>query len=378
VKLGAADSQAKFDLAVIGGGPAGAATALQAARSGLRVTVVHAAEPQGDRIGETIAPSARPVLEQLGLMSAFSADRHQPCYANRSVWGSDALEEHHFMRSPYGHGWRLDRKRFDRFLLRSAGEAGAFVHSPAQVTHFESAEEGWILHLAGPRDEETAIRSRWVADATGRASWFARRLGVRRKTDDNLVGSAGFLGPASGGFEDATTLVEAACDGWWYSALLPDRRMVVVYFTDGDLIADNSRLADFWRRLLRQTRYTRVRVEQHGGTLPAVVSTAVASSSCLEQVTGPNWLAVGDAALSYDPLSSSGIVTAMAAGIEVADAIRNAIAGDGFAVERYAARMSNVYERYRNMLAAYYREERRWAGRPFWARRSGNPIVSAA
>jgi len=372
-------SAAQFDVAVIGGGPAGAVTGLQAARSGLRVAVVDRREPDGDRIGETIAPSARAVLERLGLMAGFLAEGHLPSYANRSVWGRDGLDEHHFISELYGHGWHLDRKRFDRFLLAAAGDAGALLQLRTSVKTFEPRAAGWRLRLAGENGRETEMSARWVVDATGRPAWFARRLGVARQVDDKLVGLAGFLGPSAQPFEDTTTLVEALADGWWYSALLPDGRLVAVYFTDADLVEGNggTRLT-FWRKRLSDARRTTARIERHQGALPSTVRVVSAGSACLETIAGSNWLAVGDAAVSYDPLSSCGIVTAMAGGMEGAAAIRQRLSGDHGAAGRYAAHMRRSYGRYRSLLAAYYREETRWADRPFWKRRSMDRAVTAA
>jgi 2-polyprenyl-6-methoxyphenol hydroxylase-like FAD-dependent oxidoreductase len=196
--------------------------------------------------------------------------------------------------------------------------------------------------------------------------------------DDKLIGLVGFLGPAAQPFEDTTTLVEAAPDGWSYSALLPDRRLVAVYFTDADLVEGNGGASSaFWRKQLSGARETTARIEHHEGALPSKIRVVSAGSSCLETMAGSTWLAVGDAALSYDPLSACGIVTAMAGGMEGAAAIQQQMQGDDGATERYAAHMQQCYERYRSMLAAYYREETRWADRPFWKRRSTDRAVTA-
>jgi len=63
-----------FDVIVVGGGPAGAATAL-ALKGGdpsLRVAVV-AGHPGGPGNGETLTSNALPLLEQLGVSAAFLA-----------------------------------------------------------------------------------------------------------------------------------------------------------------------------------------------------------------------------------------------------------------------------------------------------------------
>ena len=373
------ERKTQFDVAVIGGGPAGAVTAREIARYGLTVAVTDRPKPPGEKVGETIPPSSRLLLERMGLLESFLEEQHLPCYANRSVWGSDQVEERNFITDPHGHGWHLDRDRFDRFLLDAAASAGVRLYSRTSVTHFERQSNGWLQTLQPLNAAEISIHARWVVDASGRASWFARRLGVTRRLDDRLVAFAGFTGPSLNDFEDTTTLVEAARDGWWYSALLRDKRLVVVYFTDSDLIErGDPRSAHNWRLRMRDAYETDARVTRHGGAVPQKIRVLSAGSACLESIAGDNWLAVGDAAVSYDPLSSCGIATAMASGIEAADAIRGSLGGADGAIEHYAARLHSAYARYAALHSAYYRDAKRWVDRPFWKRRSAQLTASAA
>ena len=84
---------------------------------------------------------------------------------------------------------------------------------------------------------------------------------------------------------------------------------------------------------------------------------------------GPGWLAVGDAALACDPLSSQGLLNALYSGRMAAAAIRRALIGDSGALDDYTRAMVGVAAAYRANLAAWYAMEARWPDRPFWARR---------
>ena len=367
-----------YDILVIGAGPAGCVTALEAAHSGRHVALVARAETDDEKIGETVPPSIRPLLDRLGLWQDFLKEGFLPSYANRSAWGSDQVVEHNFMNDPYGHGWHLDRRRFDRMLLTAAQRAGADVLPETSVAGCSDQGSTWLLRLRGPGGD-ASISARWAVDATGRASWFARQVGATRQADDKLIASAGFFGRPASRFEDTTTLVEATPDGWWYSAPLPDGRLVAAYFTDPDL-ADAEVLTspEPWRRLMAAAPATDKRVTSHGGSLPGTLRVLSAGSSRLQAFTGKNWLAAGDAALCYDPLSSGGIAAAMGGGIDAAEAIGKAIEGESDAMDQYAARLDRAYDRYLRLLAAYYRDEKRWADRPFWKRRSSRPIFGEA
>ena len=63
--------------------------------------------------GESLVPAARNILLELGMWERFLGSGHVPCYGNVAAWGSSELVAMDFIRSPYGHGWHLDRTRFD-------------------------------------------------------------------------------------------------------------------------------------------------------------------------------------------------------------------------------------------------------------------------
>jgi flavin-dependent dehydrogenase len=82
------------DVAVIGGGPAGAVVALTLAKLGLRNTLLETRAAPIWKIGETLAPESRPILRALGVWNQFEKDGHLPSVGNCSVWGSDQKTLH--------------------------------------------------------------------------------------------------------------------------------------------------------------------------------------------------------------------------------------------------------------------------------------------
>src|SRR5205085_10968020 len=104
------------DLAVIGGGPAGTAAAITASLAGLRSVIVERCAGTPFRIGEALPPDARRLLDNLGTLPRFEADGHLPSHGTESTWGAENLAGNDFIRNPYGHGWHLDRVRFDASL----------------------------------------------------------------------------------------------------------------------------------------------------------------------------------------------------------------------------------------------------------------------
>src|SRR5262249_39649411 len=122
------------EVVVVGGGPAGTAAAIALTRIGRPVLMVERSRYDRERIGETLPPSARIPLARLDVWDRFMRQAHTPSPATISAWGRDDIDENHFIGNPYGHGWHLDRRRFDGMLASIARTCGARVALESRVT----------------------------------------------------------------------------------------------------------------------------------------------------------------------------------------------------------------------------------------------------
>jgi hypothetical protein len=270
------------------------------------------------RPGESLPPGVAHLVDEIFGAGSFRRGDHLPAYANRSSWGSGEVETADFVFNPFGHGWHLARPAFDAALLTAVRGMGVRVIQ----------ERPTRAPAAG-----------FVVDATGRSARIARSLGARRRRADRLVAA---FRTESGDAGSATT-VTAVEDGWSYRAPLPGGGSVVAFLTDADLLP----------------------------RLPGQVTDA--STSWLDRICGPGWLAAGDAAVAFDPLSSQGIVTALVMGREA-----GLVAAGLVGVEEYDARYRSLRDEHLALRAAYYGLERRWPAAEFWRRRpypKGNSTV---
>lgn len=353
-----------FDVAILGGGPGGAATAisLRAHAPELSVVLIEASSYDAPRIGETLPPPARSILEKLNVWQQFRALGARESFGTTVVWGRAAPVDNEFIFMPAQTGWQLDRTSFDAMLGDEAKLRGATVMLDTSVREAQRSDDGWRLNLS----DGCELAARFVVDATGGSASFARRAGARFVELDRLVGISRFFECSRG---DSRLTVETFADGWWYTAGLPNGKRIVCCVTDADL-AQRLRLsaADVWQRQLASGR-TIARIV-NGCEPCGEVSVRSTNSRLLDPVVDESWLAVGDAASRFDPLSSLGILKALRSGIFASYAIGDwLVRQDDSGLKRYQRFVTEEFRSYTRARAKYYREEQRWPESEFWRRR---------
>lgn len=362
---------AEAPVLVAGGGPAGAAAALVLARHGLPVRLLVPETPTAPP-GESLPPAARPLLRDLGVLAQLQAGGHLQAVGTRSAWGSPqaAMQDHLF--DPNGHGWLLDRQRFDADLRGAAAAAGVVLEPGAQLRQARRDGSEWTVQLVGAGTASQELRAAWLVDATGRRARLARAVGARRQREDGLVAfHARYRCLQPGADPDACTTVEAVADGWWYSVRVPGGVRVVAFLSDGDHPQRQAlRRRNGFQQAVERTRLIRDCLQQH--VLEAEPRLIDAAGAALQPPAGDGWTAVGDAALAFDPLSSQGLLTALYTGLRGAEQLIAALDGRGDAArERYNQRLQAIRQAYRLHRQEAYARERRWPQSPFWARRQG-------
>lgn len=352
-------------MVIVGAGLAGSTAALNLAPF-WRVLLLDRWPTPPSRIGESLPGAARRLLRDMGLWQGFLDDRHAPCYRHRGAWGAATPHERDALADPDGHGWLLDRPRFERRLRATAIARGARAWSPARpLTLSRRAPGDWRLTVV-MSGEISEIAARFVIDASGRGSRLTTTLSHRR-VQDRLV-CAWLRAPAP--LPPGLVQIEAEAEGWWYAAAAPGDGAVLAFHTDADRAASLG-LARDPSALLRRARRLPMLGEAvaHGAWDQARAGYCAAHGARREPPAGSDWLAVGDAAIAFDPLSAQGLFNALYTGLTGAEAADRLLNGQHAAQAEYGADLANVADTYQRHLAAWYDVERRWPTSPFWRRR---------
>ena len=174
------------EVIVVGGGPAGAATAWALARDGIDVLVLDRARFPRDKVcAEYLSPEASRILHDMGVLDEI--ERTNPAHlagmrvrAPNGLIADGAFASEHGFRGFRDRGLAIRRTILDEIVLRGARAAGARVEEEVHVidVHRNGAPrvEGVIARDSTGRERK--LRARYVVGADGLRSVIARRLGL--------------------------------------------------------------------------------------------------------------------------------------------------------------------------------------------------------
>lgn len=352
-------------IVILGAGIGGCIAALALAPFYSVVLVDQQTEPQA-RVGECLAPAAGRILHKLGLLDLLT-EGHLNSHGLLSYWGTEIPTLVDQLTNPDGHGWHLNRQLFEQQLRDRVQRRGIRCLWPASFSTSEHKPNGWLLDIQH-KNKPMQLHSQLVIDATGRHSRFARALGVRRQ---NLDQQLSVWLTALVKVRKHISVLSSVPEGWWYSAPLPELPQIDAALVDAEQSEGQARLfalqmqaGQFDKNLsLSSAAFLQAAAKAPGlntlvqqiipgtETLHGVVA---ANSSKLEQGCGEGWFAIGDAAMSFDPLSSQGIFNAMATAMQLADLLIEHGLQHKNIPALYQAQLDSIWQHYLVHKDSYY------------------------
>ena len=342
------------DVLVVGGGPAGAATAYWLAEAGRDVVVVERKTfPRDKTCGDGLTPRAVKQLADMGLEDTIARDHHR-FDGLRAVAHGITLElawpEHPIYPS---HGYVVRRRDLDQLV--HAVKSGASLQTGTEALA-PVLERGLVVGAHVKRKDTGAteeLRARYVVVADGSNSRFGRALGTTRNKsfpqgmairgyyesplhDDPWIESCLDLRDRNGNSLPGYGWIFPVGDGTINVGM-----GLLSTFRDWKSV-NTSHLMDEWAATAPErwgiTPEGR-QGEPTGGRLPMGAS--------IGPRVGPTWLAVGDAAGSVNPFNGEGIDYAYETGRLAADVLDEALTtGSGLALQRYEQTLDAEFELY--------------------------------
>jgi flavin-dependent dehydrogenase len=273
-----------------------------------------------------LPPPAESILERLSLEALLAPER-RICRGVLRRWNGPQLEREEYPQP----GWVIDRLIFDRWL-RARARASGVRWVPDRLRMFERIETRWLL--CGDHFQDTAD---FIIDASGRRALVTRRLDARLLSGDKTLA----VGVTYGRQTTTSTYlrVERIADGWWYF-IDAAQSTTAVFVTSQAFSAAKSgsmllnALGDSaWAQEARQSFPS--------WSIPKPVD----ATPRLRTAAGSGWLAVGDAAASFDPLSSQGLSNALSSAWFASRALLDHLNGEADSLSVYDSAMELTWKR---------------------------------
>jgi flavin-dependent dehydrogenase len=355
-----------YDVAIIGGGPAGSIAAASLALAGRKVVVFEREKFPRFHIGESLLPFSMETFERLGLMPKLDAAGFIRKYGAEITSGCGTGEIRFYFKDGYRSkrqtAFQVERSKFDTILLEHARECGAHVRERVGVESIDlTAALPLLLVKEGAKSVER-IEAQYLLDCSGRHSMVGTRLGLKREYSglQKFAVYAHYEGAEQpDGIDGTLTRMVRARDHWFWIIPLSREKISV------GLVLDTNRYRSFGRTpadvldaFLNEQPIMRERLA--GAKRVSKVYASGDYSYRNIALHGDRWLMAGDAAGFIDPIFSSGVFLAILSGERAAEALNKALAAPQAAQKQFAAyerHLAKVMRLYLKFVYSWYRQE---------------------
>lgn len=315
----------RYDVVVVGAGPAGSVTAKTAAERGLDVLLIErnqeigvpvkCAEGVSKEIEKFVAPDRRWICAEVKGANIYGPD------GTKVVLSAETMDE---------TGYVLERRIFDKFLASEAARAGAKIRVRTEaydIIEEDGYAKGVYVRCMG---EDTRVFAPVVVGADGVESRVGRWAGINtRLQPSNISVCAEFLMcdiELNGDYSEFFLGSEVAPKGYaWVFPKGGDCANVGLGI-GGDVSDEKHRALDYLKAFVRNKFPDGKTVAEMYGVVPL-------SGPSYESVA-EGLILVGDAARQVNPLTGGGILYAMHAGEIAGDVIAKAVQEKDFSKKR--------------------------------------------
>lgn len=350
-----------FDVAIIGGGPAGSTAAALLTLAGKKVVVLEKDRFPRFHIGESLLPSSMSALARSGVLEKIEAAGFVRKYGAEIAAGSGDKEVRFYFKDSFrcqgDHAFQVPRAEFDKLLLDHAQELGAEVYEETVVTGVEFPPGG--VRILTPKG---AFDAAFLLDCSGRNTFLGTHLDLKEPYDglNKFAIYAHYENvPRPEGIDGTLTRMVRTKDSWfWLIPLSPTKMSIGVVMDTFAFRASRSTPEEVLMKSLDALPLMKERLANSRRCSPVYATGDY--SYWNSALYGERWIMVGDAAGFIDPVFSSGIFLALLGAEQATDAVLAALAdpaAEGEAFALYERKMRKVMEIYLGFVRSWYRNE---------------------
>ncbi len=331
----------KYEVVVIGGGPAGSVASSLLSKAGIDVLLLEKEKFPRYKVGESLIPHFWKYTDQIGATEAIEKEGFVKKAGGFVLW-DDVMRTVSFKNFGFTRpALHVERDRFDEILLDTSKGHGTEVIERAQVKSVKHLEEGCIVDWEDEHREKHSISCRYVVDASGQAAVVSRQYDLIQYDDEfrfqafwgyldksEYLNAKGEITDFKHRHEDPPmTLVSSTGDWGWAWQIVQKEKVSVGLIVPRNKLpeykAGGATLNERFNTAIHNIPFTKNLLRD--STLVGNVRTIKDYAYTPSKMVHVHTFLAGDAAAFFDPINSEGITIAMYAGSLVAWAIENAL-----------------------------------------------------
>lgn len=358
----------KYDIVIIGAGIAGCISAMYLYQN-LKIVVINKDLKTNEKIYETLVASSKRFFSELKIEDVLN--NFSEISGTQSYWGSETAYFTDALKNPEGASILVEKNEFTQRLRQKLVEK-KIEKITDTILQISKENDGWEIKL-----KNKTIKTDFIIDASGRTNLIKKQLQISKENMDKLVGLHAIL-PEKLNLD--YSIIYPDNSGWFYFLPISEYKTYVSYFTDSDLWNKKDLISSklIFQKLQQINNQNKISFTSDFKNIEFLKIKA-SHTSVLDKVVGTNWVAVGDAALTFDPLSSSGMYNALIMSKFISEALKN-LKQAKYSNSEFGEQVYQFYKRiwdhYTKDYELFYGSEMRFPNAEFWKRRSFNTPVT--
>jgi flavin-dependent dehydrogenase len=351
-----------FDVAIIGGGPAGSSAGTLLAKAGRRVVIFEKEKFPRFSVGESTLPAVLNTLERMGVKEKIDNGGFLIKYGGEIVSACGQRVRFYFrngFKAKRPTAYQVLRSEFDKILLDHAAETGCDVRQQTPVNAFEINDDGVTLS-SGHGGQ--VVRAKYVIDCSGRNCLIGNRFQLKRPIPNlrkfSLYAYYDDVRREDGPDGTLTRMVRTKDSWFWMIPLRGKTTSIGVVMDTEKFRGLKMNPEEALAHCIAEQPVVNESME-NARRVTKVYATGDFSYRN-KQLFGDRWLLAGDAAGFIDPVFSSGVYLALLSGEQASDALNLVLDRPqqrARAFRYYERRISRVLDIYLRWASAWYTQE---------------------